>query len=126
MPFVVAAALHHGNVYPAVSNADQLQNPEVRALAAKVTVVRSAEIDARLPDERAARVTIRVGESEQVVAVPNPVGDSAYHPMDEPEILSLLHSLLGETDAVETIRSVVDALPASQEAAPLLQQLAAI
>lgn len=125
-PFVVAAALHHGNVHPAVSSEEQLQNPAVRSLAAKVTVLLSEDLDARLPDERSARVTIRFGGSEHVVEVPNPIGDSAHHPMGEPEILSLLHSLLGDTAAVETIRSVVNALTSSQEATPLLQQLAAI
>ncbi len=125
-PFVVAAALYHGNVHPAVSSEEQLQNPAVKALAAKVTIIRSDEFDARLPHERAARVTIRIGESEHVVDVPNPIGDSAYHPMGESEILSLLHSLLGDSAAVETIRSVVNALPSSQETMPLLQQLAAI
>jgi 2-methylcitrate dehydratase PrpD len=125
-PFVVAAALHHGNVHPAVSTEEQLRNPAVRALAAKVTVVMSDELDARLPDERAARVTIRFGESEHVLEVPNPIGDSAYHPLGEPEVLSLLHSLLPDTTAVETIRSVVNELPSSHEARPLLQQLAAV
>lgn len=125
-PFVVAAALVHGNVRPAVSSEQQLQNPAVRALAAKVTMVQSDELDARLPDERSARVTICCGESEHVMEVPNPIGDSAYHPMGEPVILSLLQSLLGETAAVETIRSVVNALPSSHETAPLLQQLAAV
>jgi 2-methylcitrate dehydratase PrpD len=126
MPFVVAAALHHGNVSPAVSTEEQLQNPEVRALAAKVTVVMSDELDARLPDERAARVTIRFGETKQVVEVPNPIGDSAYHPLGESEVLSLLHSLLPGDGAVETIRSVVKELPSSHEARQLLQQLAVI
>ena len=126
VPFVVAAALHHGNVSPAVSTEEQLQNPEVRALAAKVTVVMSDELDARLPDERAARVTIRFGETKHVVEVPNPIGDSAYHPLGESEVLSLLHSLLPGDGAVETIRSVVKELPSSHEARPLLQQLAVI
>jgi len=125
-PFVVAAALHHGNVHPAVSSVEQLQDPAVRSLAAKVTIAKSDNLDARLPDKRGARVTIRIGESEHVVEVPNPIGDSAFHPMGETEILSLLHSLLGDSAAVETIRSVVDAIPASREVAPLLQQLAAI
>jgi 2-methylcitrate dehydratase PrpD len=123
-PFVVAAALHHGNVHPAVSTQEQLQNPAVRALAAKVTVTMSDELNARLPDERAARVTISSGGSQHIVEVPNPIGDSAYHPMGESEVLSLLRSLLPDTSVVETITSVVDALPFSHESRPLLQQLA--
>lgn len=125
-PFVVAAALHHGNVHPAVSTEEQLQNPEVRALAAKVTVVMSDELDARLPDERAARVTILFGETKHVVEVPNPIGDSGYHPLEESGLLSLLRSLLPDTEAVETIRSVVNELPSSHEMTRLLQQLATV
>ncbi|MCW3839592.1 MmgE/PrpD family protein [Micromonospora yasonensis] len=125
-PFVVAAALVHGTVDPAVSADDQRDDPRVRALAAKVVLRVAPDLDARLPDERAARVTIRTASAPPgAVEVPNPVGDAAHHPMAEGDVLALLGRLL-DADTVRTVHEVAAGLAASADVGPDLRRLAEI
>ncbi|HEV7707744.1 MAG TPA: MmgE/PrpD family protein [Asanoa sp.] len=125
-PFVVAAALIHGTVDPTVSAADQRDDPRVRALATKVSLKVADDLDARLPDERAARVTVRLaGGPPRVVQVPNPVGDAAYHPMAESDVLALLGRLL-DTETVAAVHEVAAALDTSPDVGPDLRRLAEI
>ncbi|MET8233624.1 MmgE/PrpD family protein [Micromonospora sp. NPDC005298] len=125
-PFVVSAALVHGTVDPAVSADDRRDDPRVRALAAKVVLRVAPDLDARLPDERAARVTVRtLGGSPRVVEVPNPVGDAAHHPMAEGDVLALLGRLL-DPDAVRAVHEVAAGLAASTDVGSDLRRLAEI
>jgi 2-methylcitrate dehydratase PrpD len=123
-PFVAAATVLHGSVGPQVSAAEARDDRRVRDLAGRVRVVTAADLDARLPDERAARVTVRTSEGELTREVPNPVGDAAYHPFGEPEVLALLSALLGDPHAVGTVRDVVAELPGADDATPILARLA--
>lgn len=110
IPFVVAAALVHGEVGPDASTAGALDDPEVRRLAQCVTVAGAADLDARLPAERAVRVTVAAGGRRWVLERPNPVGDSAFHPFDEPGLSALLSRLLGGRRELEAVMSVLDDL----------------
>ena len=118
-PFVVAAALVHGHVRPAVSSEDALHDPRVEALAARVVVREAADLTARLPDERAARVTVRGPSGDAVVEVPNPVGDSAHHPMDAAALQDLLSELLGSRVASEVTRFSDEIATADDVSTPL-------
>lgn len=122
-PFVVAAALLYGEVGPDVSADDRRDDPRVRELAGKVVVRMADDLDARLPDERAARVTVRAAGATRVVEVPNPVGDSAHHPMGECDVLALLGRLLDDS-TVRCVHEVTTSMPSSDDVAPLLQRLA--
>ncbi|MGY2064299.1 MmgE/PrpD family protein [Blastococcus sp. SYSU DS0619] len=124
VPFVVAAALVHGSVDPAASAADARSDARVTRLAGRVRVVRADDLDARLPDERAARVTVRTAGRELALEVPNPVGDAAYHPFAEAEVLALLSALLADDAVVATVRDVAAGLPDASDVAPLLGRLA--
>ena len=122
-PFVVAAALVHGHVRPAVSRGAALHDPRVAALAARVVVREAADLTARLPDERATRVTVR-GAFEDMTEditkdVPNPVGDSAYHPMDGAALQDLLTELLGSDTAAEVARCSAEIAVADDVSIPL-------
>lgn len=123
-PFVAAAAILHGSVGPEVSATAARDDPRVHALAGRVRVATAADLDARLPDERAARVTVRAAGRELTCEVPNPVGDAAYHPLGEAEVVDLLSVLLGDADAVATVREVTAALPEADDVAPVLSRLA--
>ncbi|MEU1681500.1 MmgE/PrpD family protein [Micromonospora zamorensis] len=125
-PFVVSAALVHGTVDPAVSADDQRDDPRVRALAAKVVLRVAPDLDARLPDERAARVTVRtLGGAPRVIEVPNPVGDAAYHPMTEGDVLALLGRLL-DPDTVRAVHEIAAGLAATTDVGSDLRRLAEI
>jgi 2-methylcitrate dehydratase PrpD len=118
-PFVVAAALVHGHVRPAVSSGDALRDPRVAALATRVVVREAADLTARLPDERAARVTVRCPTGDITREVPNPVGDSAFHPMDAAALHDLLSELLGPGTAGEVARCSAGIAAAEDVATPL-------
>ena len=65
-PFVAAATVLHGSVGPDASGAEARSDRRVHALAERVRVVTAPDLDARLPDERAARVTVRTAEGQCV------------------------------------------------------------
>lgn len=110
IPFVVAAAAVHGSVSPEVSEEGHLQDPLVRALAERVEVRGADDLDARLPQERAMRVTVVSGGHELVSERPNPIGDSAFHPFDQEGLHALLSRLLGSEEDTVTISAAVDSV----------------
>jgi 2-methylcitrate dehydratase PrpD len=118
IPYAVAAALVHGAVRPS-----SVDDPVVRELAGRVRVEVAADLDARLPAERAARVTVRTTDGEIVREVPNPVGDADFQPFDGPALRELLADLLGSPTLVHRISDVVDALPTAENTRPLLEPL---
>jgi 2-methylcitrate dehydratase PrpD len=123
-PFVAAATVLHGSVSPEASGAEARSDRRVQDLAQRVRVVTAADLDARLPDQRAARVTVRTSHGELSCEVPNPVGDAAHHPFGEAEVLDLLTTLLGDPHAVATVRDVLAVLPGADDVAPILSRLA--
>jgi len=83
IPYVVAVALREGQITPAQHGPERLNDPDVRALAAKVRVHDDDALTARLPQERVARVRIELTDgTEYIEEVPNPIGDSDYAPLD--------------------------------------------
>jgi 2-methylcitrate dehydratase PrpD len=118
IPYAVSAALIHGSVRPS-----SVDDPEVRELAGRVRVEAAADLDRRLPTERAARVTIRTAAGEIVREVPNPVGDADFEPFDGPGLRALLADLLGSAHLVERISDIVHALPTAAHTRSLLEPL---
>jgi 2-methylcitrate dehydratase PrpD len=123
-PFVVAAAVVHGSVGPDASAEPARDDPRLTRLAQRVRVRTAADLDARLPAERAARVVVRAAGREHVREVPNPVGDADHHPLGEAEVLELLSGWLGDDATVAAIRAVAAGLPAAADAGALLRELA--
>lgn len=124
IPFVAAAALVHGEVGPSASGDDRRDDARVLALAARVVVRRAPDLDARLPHERAARVTVRTAGGEHSLEVPNPVGDADHHPLDEAAVVELLAGWLQDDATVDAVRRTVAALPGAADVGPLLRGLA--
>jgi 2-methylcitrate dehydratase PrpD len=123
-PFVVAAALVHGHVRPEASAEEARSDPRVHALAGRVRVVAAPDLDARLPGERAARVTVTAGGRNVSLEVPNPVGDAAHHPLSESDVLHLLSGWLDDEETVAVVRDVASGLPEAADVGPLLRRLA--
>jgi 2-methylcitrate dehydratase PrpD len=96
IPYVVGVVLVMGDCGPAAFDETRRTDPSVRRLADNTRVVATEEFDRRLPEERAARVTLELRDGAMFVAeVPNPVGDAAYRPFGLPEIRGKLDGLLG-------------------------------
>ncbi|RSD12098.1 2-methylcitrate dehydratase [Amycolatopsis eburnea] len=90
-PFVVATAALTGEVGPE----SPLCDADVRALASRVRLVEAPDLTARLPGERAARVTVAFDDGTSLThEVPNPVGDADHHPLTGPELAGLLETWL--------------------------------
>ncbi|MDQ3732955.1 MAG: MmgE/PrpD family protein [Actinomycetota bacterium] len=124
IPFVAATAVLHGRVDPGDSDPGARDDPAVRALAGRVTLRLAADLDARLPDERPARVTVLTEGRECTATVPNPIGDAAHHPFDRAGVEGLLRGWIRDDAAVATLTRVVDSLPNATRVGPLLAELA--
>ncbi|MGC7094947.1 MmgE/PrpD family protein [Amycolatopsis lurida] len=90
-PFAVATAALTGAVGPDVP----LDDPAVRGLAKRVRLAEAADLTARLPGERAARVTVTYADGgTRTAEVSNPIGDADHHPLGEAEVIALLGAWL--------------------------------
>ncbi len=123
-PFVAASALVHGQVGPEQSSPSGLADPAVQALAGRVTVREAADLSARLPAERAVRVTLRTHDgTEHVVEAQNPVGDADHHPLDADDVLTLIRGWVDDDAAVARVRRVAADLADADDVGPLLREL---
>lgn len=124
LPYVVAVALRTGSVAPEVFDEAHRTDAATLDLARRVVVRHDPGLDARLPAERAGRVTVRLTDGRTLVhEQPNPVGDADYHPLDLPQVHAKLDALLGGETAAR-VTAVVQRLPAADDVAALLRELA--
>jgi 2-methylcitrate dehydratase PrpD len=125
IPFVVATALVRGRVDPAAATVPALHDPEIAQTARRVSVVTAADLDARLPAERAVRVTVRTSDGvRHVRELPNPIGDVDHHPLDENALLGVLDELLGDRAVTARLHACATRLPETPAVAGLLGSLA--
>ncbi|MEO6882137.1 MAG: MmgE/PrpD family protein [Mycobacteriaceae bacterium] len=123
VPYVVAAALQAGRVGPEEFSDALRRDVDLLNLAARVEVRHDPGMDARLPTERAARVTVHLQDGRTLTeAVPNPVGDVAHHPFTAAQVHAKIAALLGDREAT-ALTQLVDALPGSDDVALLLADL---
>jgi 2-methylcitrate dehydratase PrpD len=125
IPHVVAVALLYGDCGPERFDEQHRREPSVRRLVDVTSVRRSEAMDARLPAERAARVTLSLVDGRTLAAeAPNPVGDADHHPFGREEILAKIDGVLSGADiSASDIAAVVDELPGAPDVAPLLARL---
>jgi 2-methylcitrate dehydratase PrpD len=122
IPFVTAAMLRDGRVDPGDK---QLHDPEIRDLARKVEVVRATDLDARLPAERAARVTVELADGTvRRAEAPNPVGDVDHRPLDRAAITALLREWLPGSDFPDRAAATAAGLPELAAVGGALRDLA--
>lgn len=125
-PFVVATALLDGEVGPRASDGARLGDPALRDLARRVRLVAAGDLTARLPAERAARVTIELDDGTSLTREqPNPVGDADHEPLTEPDVIRMLKAWLpGRAALVDRAAEVARDLPALARVGGALRGLA--
>jgi 2-methylcitrate dehydratase PrpD len=90
-------ALADGELTSAQFKSGRWQAPDVKALMAMMTCVPSADLEARFPNGRPARLTAQMKDgTQQSILVEAPLGDSS-RPMSERQ---LLDKFLAQTTAV--------------------------
>ncbi len=95
IPYVVAAVLVLGHARPDAFDDRRRADAEIRRLARATHVVATEEFARRLPHARGARVTLLLRDGTRLArAVPNPVGDAAYHPFGPAEVRAKVATLL--------------------------------
>jgi len=123
VPYVVAVALQAGRVGPTEFSDAWRSDATLLDLAARVEVRHDPGMDARLPTERAARVTVLLKDGRTLTEqVPNPVGDVDHHPFTVEQVHAKIATLLDDRDAAALVR-VVDALPGTDDVRLLLADL---
>ncbi|NKQ54471.1 MmgE/PrpD family protein [Amycolatopsis sp. K13G38] len=121
-PFAVATAALTGEIGPESA----LDDPAVRALARRVRLVPADDLTARLPDERATRVSVTFTDGATLThEVPNPVGDADHHPLTEQDLIALLETWLPRRPAlVDRAVAVSRELPGLARTGDALRELA--
>lgn len=95
LPFVVATALRHGSVRLAAFADARLADTTLRALMGRVTLSVDAELDARFPGQRAARVTVTLNDGRQMTFLqPTRKGDPDL-PLSDDDLQAKLEELAG-------------------------------
>lgn len=126
IPHVIAVALLFGDCRPMRFDVTHRTDPRVRRLVDRTSVVRSDAIDARLPNERAAKVTVTLTNGRVLaVEAPNPVGDADYQPFGRDQILAKLDDLLADRPyAASDVADVVDRISGADDIGSVLENLA--
>lgn len=126
VPFVCAAAVLHGEVSPRQTALLPDTAPPLAELAGRVRVAEDPVLTRRLPDHRAARVTVRLTDgTEHTTEADNPVGDSDFSPFDRDDLTAIFDGLLdGDRAVTGTLGTVVDGLATAPSARALLGPLA--
>jgi 2-methylcitrate dehydratase PrpD len=111
IPHVVAVTLLHGDALPVRFDAGHREDTLVRRLAGAVSVRCDAALDARLPEERAARLTVTLTGGRRVIAeVANPVGDADHLPFGPAEVAAKLDALLAPAPSATDLTAAVERL----------------
>ncbi|OKI63371.1 MmgE/PrpD family protein [Micromonospora sp. CB01531] len=96
LPFMTAVALALGETGPAATSPAVRRDPVIRRLAGRVTVEVDPELEARMPLDRGARVTlVRTGAPDAVAAVPNARWDPRHAPATWDDVRGKARRLLG-------------------------------
>jgi 2-methylcitrate dehydratase PrpD len=124
IPYVVATVLAERHARPEAFDAAHRGDPEIQRLMQATRVVGSDEFARRLPEERAARVTLTLGDGSRIAGeVPNPVGDMAYHPFGLPEVRAKLAPLLPPGWEIDRFEGLVRALVGAPDVNAVLEQM---
>jgi 2-methylcitrate dehydratase PrpD len=106
VPWTVALALAYGDVGPHEMRAALLGDAELRALARRVTLVESAEMQARFPASRSARVTLETARGSFVETVHSPRG-STENPLPDDWLIARATAAIEERRGARSAKESV-------------------
>jgi 2-methylcitrate dehydratase PrpD len=103
LDYLVAAAAVHGETGPSASDEATRSDPTVLAVSDRVEVRVAPDIQARMPLDRGARVTVYLGDGACLRSeVPNAIWDPRHHPATWGDVRAKARRLLAPTGIDET------------------------
>jgi 2-methylcitrate dehydratase PrpD len=127
VPWTVALALVFGDVGPHEMRAELLGDARLRALARRVRVIEAAELEARFPATRSARVTLETARGSFTETVHYPRG-SVENPLPGEWLIGRAAAFLEERLGPRVAKQCVDdllGLETLERTAPLADRLCA-
>lgn len=96
IPYLVAAALQDGAITPETFAGPRVQDPALRPLMKKLTVVEDPEFTRRHPAESCSRVEMTTVDGRRLVADTNYPKGHRGNPLTDAEVEAKFHQLAGE------------------------------
>ena len=107
IPFSIALALYYGRIGPAELTEANVQAPELLALAERVAVSVTPEIDQLFPEKAAARVTLDTAQGNFTTTVEYPRGDPS-NPLSDSELEEKFRRLTVEVIGEENSQQLME------------------
>ena len=109
LPYVIAAAVADGNVFPDSFEESKLFDPRIRGLLKKIKVTADPQIDALFPKVKRARVTITTKEGQTYCAEVDHAKGSPQNPMTDADIENKFMANASHTLSTERCKEIIDA-----------------
>lgn len=93
IPYLVAAAFHDGAITPATFTRSRIQDPTLRALMRKLTVVEDPEFTRRYPAESCTRIEVTTTAGRRLVAETSHPKGHFLNPLTDVEVEAKFRSL---------------------------------
>ena len=126
LPFPVAAAIVRGRLAPTDVSGDSLTDRAILAMSDRIRLIDAADLDARFPAERYARVRFRLRDGRVLASVDTPARGDADWPLSDQELSAKFHELsdgpLGAL-AAAGLAETIAALPSAGQATELIDRL---
>lgn len=126
LPFPVAAAIVRGRLAPADVSGPALADPDILAISDRVRLIEAADLTARFPAERYARVRFRLRDGRMLASETLPAQGDAERPLSDDDIRVKFHELadgpLGRP-AADALLAAVAGLAQQSDATALIDLL---
>jgi 2-methylcitrate dehydratase PrpD len=118
LPFPVAAAIVRGRLAPTDVSGDALADREILEMSGRIQLIDAADLDARFPAERYARIRFRLKDGRILAGGDTPARGDAERPLTDPELAAKFHDLadgpLGAPAAAALAQSIATLSAAGQ------------
>jgi 2-methylcitrate dehydratase PrpD len=126
LPFPVAAAVVRGKLVPTDISGAALTDRDILAMSDRIRLIEAADLNARFPAERYARVSFHLADGRVLTSETTPARGDAERPLSDTDILAKFHDLadgpLGSVAANDLLAAVA-ALPMQENVASLVDSL---
>ena len=119
MPYLVAAAWQDGEVTPATFAQSRIQDPALRPLIKKLTIVEEPEFTRRYPAESCSRIEVKTTDGRRMAAETNHPKGHRRNPLSDREVEGKFRGLASGALGVQGCARVLDEVWNLENAATL-------